>query len=1032
MTHQHALDRKNHDRGGFALVLALMLMAFVLLLLLSMTTLVQVESRVAQGSLQTLQARESARLALMLAIGELQKHAGPDQRVTARADILGDGNFEPSAKFWTGVWDTTDPTAAPRWLVSGSSADPSVAPADPMQLVGTGSAGADPLQHVYAPTLEVLAANGNVSDQIAWWISDEGIKASAGKLPLKLRANPNFIADTTMHSLSTMLSSSQGLEDLFTDYNRFTSNDAQNLDRIATLEQLIGQSDFNDSTQWELSSENEFHAVTPMSLGVLASVLPGADGGLMQDLSLFPKLINSELETIIERAAETAEAKSAATTDLDALRQFVNLRGLEELGTLTDGDLTTPIYPILSNFMMAFTIRSESPVSSNPNFYLRMRFFCEFWNPYTSGLLMTDTNGNDLDLELEITGLPSVVVEKTTGTISSSPPINLQDLLKDPTNSDGATIIRLNYDQSDDWLPGQTKNWTGVDATTATGASPYDSVLTESKAWNDSNHNLGGSIGINTGVPRLSGNIKHSSTGINSIGVKIYAVNSDRSYRSLLTELNGIEYQPISTRPSGYSSTHSGTTFGYHFILRGPQLSTADPEYYRGLWLKDHDPRNPQPNFNDAWYLDNDSTNNIGSAYAPVKDGISPLPLPLPAEINETNSTINTVIFRRVWDRSNSNVFPVTEGKFDKLWQDAPLFELPRERPLSLASLQHLYFHNERPFKVGNSWGDQGAINTLSWFDRYYFSGLARIDTPEDYDSESGLPNPTLLSYQFEDPSTAISDWQAANSDDATQSLKLAQKAVAMNRFNLNSTSVAAWKAVLGGLRINEWDYLDYPEETEDLSTLTVSQDSRVRMFSRFSQSLSETYEAPQTPTFEGTEPVAPSAYYRRGARYFDADEMERLSQEIVRRIKERGTPFQSMEEFLSEQTTGTGSLLEQAIATAFAASGRQQWDHQWETEGTRGSAADTIDIDHFSPGFLTQADVMTAIGPMLAPRSDTFKIRARAESFSPQGTPTGSATIEATLQRIPQAIDSTVAINEPTERKLKLISLRWLSDNEL
>ena len=74
----------------------------------------------------------------------------------------------------------------------------------------------------------------------------------------------------------------------------------------------------------------------------------------------------------------------------------------------------------------------------------------------------------------------------------------------------------------------------------------------------------------------------------------------------------------------------------------------------------------------------------------------------------------------------------------------------------------------------------------------------------------------------------------------------------------------------------------------------------------------------------------------------------------------------------------------------------------------------------------------MTAIGPMLAPRSDTFKIRARGESFSPQGSPTGSATIEATLQRTPEAIDSTVAMDQPTERKLKLISLRWLSDDEL
>ena len=114
--------------SGFALVIALTLMAFLLLLIISMTLLVQVETTVSQTGKAQLQARESARLALMIAIGELQKHAGPDQRVTARAEILGDGNFDPAARFWTGIWDTTDPTAEPKWLVSGESLDPAALP----------------------------------------------------------------------------------------------------------------------------------------------------------------------------------------------------------------------------------------------------------------------------------------------------------------------------------------------------------------------------------------------------------------------------------------------------------------------------------------------------------------------------------------------------------------------------------------------------------------------------------------------------------------------------------------------------------------------------------------------------------------------------------------------------------------------------------------------------------------------------------------------------------------------------------------
>ena len=97
--------------NGFALVLALSLMAFIVLLLLSITTLVRVETAVSSKALEKLHAEENARLALMIALGELQRYAGPDQRVTARADILDPDSANP---FWTGVWDTTQPTAAPR------------------------------------------------------------------------------------------------------------------------------------------------------------------------------------------------------------------------------------------------------------------------------------------------------------------------------------------------------------------------------------------------------------------------------------------------------------------------------------------------------------------------------------------------------------------------------------------------------------------------------------------------------------------------------------------------------------------------------------------------------------------------------------------------------------------------------------------------------------------------------------------------------------------------------------------------------
>ncbi|MDP4610153.1 MAG: hypothetical protein NWT02_03085 [Opitutales bacterium] len=141
-----SLKVNRSDQGGFALVIALGLMAFVLLLLLSITTLVQVESRSASGQLSRLQAEQAAVLSLNVAIGKLQETIGPDQRVTATASILGDTNnpyansVSPVAgqAAWMGVWksgtvaktgvtpDYNPSTPNTRnfvgWLVSGTDA----------------------------------------------------------------------------------------------------------------------------------------------------------------------------------------------------------------------------------------------------------------------------------------------------------------------------------------------------------------------------------------------------------------------------------------------------------------------------------------------------------------------------------------------------------------------------------------------------------------------------------------------------------------------------------------------------------------------------------------------------------------------------------------------------------------------------------------------------------------------------------------------------------------------------------------------
>ena len=1063
LLHRNLLKPSGTDTGqkqGFALVIALSLMALLLLLMLSMSILLRVESNASSMGLAQLRAREAARLALMMALGDLQKHAGPDQRVTARAEITGVTN---NNRFWTGVWDTTAPTSEPVWLVSGMEPDPANQADQTMQLVGAGSVGLNPSQYVVVPSIPIEGTDGRHETEIAWWISDEGVKTSVGAFPLSLRERPNFLEESSMDARDLQLANTHGLEAIFSEYDRFNDTDeTQILRRIQSIDQLLEIGKFSASS--DFSGEAPFHALTPGSLGVLASTINNPDAGLMRDLSLFPQLLGSGVEEYLLMGEENAETQANAGQGTEGKRLFKDILGLEDLGGLTDGEVYLPIAPILSNFMMAFTIRQNA--KADTKLYLRMVFFCELWNPYTHGLNIRKADGTPLDLQLEITGLPDIDVEKTVykleededGNVVSknevsrtSTAVELQTIVGDPENPDNALTIRLKNVTAEDWLPGRTKNWTGITGTSpTTGPSPYESTETISKNWNLNDRKLGNSTGIDTGADIAlhtesdsshDALLRHFSADKSELEIKLYAYDPGAGSKELIASYGTITYEPVSTLPAsgiGFDYKHKGITFGYHITLREPHTSNDDPDFYRGRWLYEDDPRNLQPLFSTDWQFDNDHASDMGSPYIPVIDAISPLLIPTPQSINQDSNTINFPDNRRLIDRSSPNL--------NKLWQDVPIFELPRERVLSLASLQHIYIHNERPFQVGNSWADEGANNELEWFDRYYFSGLSRDDNPTDYDTSAGLPNPLLVNYHFDDPPANITDWQAEPADNEAASREPAEKFMVSNRFNLNSTSIAAWKSVLGSLRLNDFQYLDYPEEdTSDLSSLAVGNASREGTFARFSHSLEETYEAPATPAFEGygsnLEPVAPSAFYRHGARRLDSGQLEDLAREIVSLLKTKAQPFTSVKEFLSVNDNGLSpagdkSLLEEAIANVLGTGngGRQQWYHEWETNGTPRdeSGESPIEIDHFSPGFLTQADVMTAIGPMLSPRSDTFKIRARGICYGRQATVESAATIEATVQRIPTPTNPDADPAGPTSRQFKVLTFRWMKDEEI
>ena len=85
-------------RSGFSLVLSLTIMAAMVLMVIVLASFLQVESRLAQSHAGYLRARYNALVAARIAVGQLQQLAGPDQRVTMRADMYVDQDVAPGAK----------------------------------------------------------------------------------------------------------------------------------------------------------------------------------------------------------------------------------------------------------------------------------------------------------------------------------------------------------------------------------------------------------------------------------------------------------------------------------------------------------------------------------------------------------------------------------------------------------------------------------------------------------------------------------------------------------------------------------------------------------------------------------------------------------------------------------------------------------------------------------------------------------------------------------------------------------------------
>ncbi|MEI7911571.1 MAG: hypothetical protein WCK77_18210, partial [Verrucomicrobiota bacterium] len=266
--------------------------------------------------------------------------------------------------------------------------------------------------------------------------------------------------------------------------------------------------------------------------------------------------------------------------------------------------------------------------------------------------------------------------------------------------------------------------------------------------------------------------------------------------------------------------------------------------------------------------------------------------------------------------------------------------------------------------------------------------------------------------------------------------------------FNVNSTSVTAWRALLGHARkqcvpyIREtgssWDAALSGETDYAYSRFSIAGDSRAGT----SGSAGDFFEATE---FAG--------YRTVDGRFLDA-----LAKEVVRQIRLRG-PFLSLAEFVNRQlSTGDLALAGTLQAALNAVSKNPATDPSHEMEGLstlalavpeRASdaeykfpAAAAGYSAYGLPGWTRQADILRPLAPILSVRDDTFTIRGYGDARDASGKVLAHAVCEAVVRRTREFVDATEAaeiLTPPTHaanllfgRRFELISLRWLAAGEV
>lgn len=288
-SHLSTLKPRFRYEAGFALVVTLSLMILLTVIAVGLLTLSSISLRSSSQGQDQAGARANARMAMMLALGDLQKSAGPDQRVTARADIL--DTTDPTKSKWTGAWNmkgpnATPPTAvgAPVWLVSGTTpthtgtapTQVAITAKTAVRMVGPGSTDTSVAGNEIIVDLQMLksSAASAVNGACGWWVADEGVKAKVNL------SDPKFDSTVVADRLARVRAPAASVVNKLKEFTAVAVNSDLNLAMVKALSD--SQMRLVSPAIQPAGLKTHFHDAGTYAKGVLANV---REGGLKRDLN---------------------------------------------------------------------------------------------------------------------------------------------------------------------------------------------------------------------------------------------------------------------------------------------------------------------------------------------------------------------------------------------------------------------------------------------------------------------------------------------------------------------------------------------------------------------------------------------------------------------------------------------------------------------------------------------------------------------------------------------------------------------------